>query len=100
MAGSGMDISLTLRVIAFGGTILCGLVYDDLLCSRCGSHLTTPHSRLSGLAIQDWYSVIPDLCFATFGIIFFFIFGSQRDIIELWRYWFGPCVGFVLEVKN
>jgi len=65
---SGMDVSLVIRVVAFGITILWGLV-------------------LACLAIQDWYSVIPDLCFATFGIIFFFIFASQADIINLWRHW-------------
>jgi len=63
-----MDVSLILRVIAFGGTILFGIA-------------------LAGISIKDWYSVIPDLCFATFGIIFFFIFASQRDIIKLWRCW-------------
>jgi len=63
-----MDTSLVPRVVAFGGTILWGLV-------------------LAGITIQDWYSVVPDLCFATFGIIFFFTFASQKDIIELWRRW-------------
>jgi len=68
MVGSGMDTSLILRVIAFGLTLVWGIV-------------------LSGYTIYDWYSVVPDLCFATFGLIFFFTFASQRDIIMLWRRW-------------
>lgn len=93
-----MDISLVLRVVAFGVTILWGLVYD-FLCTTCGCHLMSSHSRLACLAIQDWYSVIPDLCFATFGIIFFFIFASQGDIIDLWRHWSVSCIGFMSEVE-
>jgi hypothetical protein len=94
-----MDISLILRVVAFGGTILWGLVYD-FLCSRFGGHLISYHFRLAGIAIKDWYSVIPDLCFATFGTIFFFIFASQKDIIELWRRWSEPCIRLMFEVET
>ena len=94
---AGMDTSFILRVIAFGGTVLWGLVYD-LLCSRCGGHLISNQSRLAGLAIKDWVSVVPDLCGSTFGIIFFFIFASQKDIIELWRCWFEPCITLMFEV--
>jgi hypothetical protein len=83
-----MDVSLILRVIAFGGTILFGIAYDALW-PGCGSRLILYYSSLAGISIKDWYSVIPDLCFATFGIIFFFIFASQRDIIKLWRCWSG-----------
>jgi len=68
MAGSGMDPSLILRVIAFGVTLVWGLA-------------------LAGFTMYDWYSVVPDLCFATFGIIFCITFASQRDIIRLWRRW-------------
>ena len=48
-------------------------------------------SSLSVLSIQDWWSVIPDLCFSTFGLAIFFVFGSQKDILQLWRRWFLPC---------
>ena len=94
-----MDTSLALRVVAFGVTILWGLVYD-FLCTICGSHLIFPHSRLACLSIQDWYSAITDLCLATFGIIFFFIFASQKDIIELWRCWSEPCFTIMFEVET
>jgi len=63
-----MDTSLILRVIVFGVTLVGGLL-------------------LAVYAIYDWYSVVPDLCFAAFGIIFFIIFASQRDVIRLWRRW-------------
>ena len=86
-----MNTSLILRVIAFGVTLVWGLVYD-FLCSKCGSYLMAFRSRLSGLAIYDWYSVVPDLCFATFGIIFSIIFASQGDIIRLWRRWSAPYI--------
>jgi len=94
-----MDISLVLRVISFGITLLWGLVYD-VLCSRCGSHLISSHHRLACITIQDWSNVIPDLCFATFGILFFFTFASQKDIIELWRCWSAPCIRFMFEVET
>jgi hypothetical protein len=48
-------------------------------------------SSLSVVSIHDWWSVIPDLCFSTFGIAFFLIFGSQKGILRLWRRWFLPC---------
>jgi hypothetical protein len=48
-------------------------------------------SSLSVISIQDWWSVVPDICFSTFPLAFFFIFGSQRDILRLWRRWFLPC---------
>ena len=51
----------------------------------------TSLSRLSVVSIQDWWSVIPDLCFSTFGLAIFFVFGSQKDILRLWRRWFLPC---------
>ena len=65
-----------------------------------GRYLISSRSRLACLAIQDWYSVIPDLCFATFGIIFFFIFASQRDIIELWRFWSEPFLRVMFEAET
>jgi len=48
--------------------------------------------------MKDFYSVIPDLCMATFGIIFFFIFASQKDIIGLWRCWYEPRIRFMFKV--
>ena len=94
-----MDNSLALRVVAFGVTILWGLVYD-FLCTICGSHLISSHSRLACLSIQDWYGVMTDLCLATFGIIFFLIFASQRDIIALWRCWYESCFTIMFEVET
>jgi len=41
---TGMDTSLALRVIVYGISMFWGLVYD-LLCSRCGSHLISSHSK-------------------------------------------------------
>jgi len=94
-----MDVSLALRVIAFGATIVWGLVYD-FLCSICGSYLIPSYSRLAGLAINDWSSVVPDLCFSTFGIIFFFTFASQKDIINLWRGWSELFLKLMFEVET
>lgn len=48
-------------------------------------------SSLSAISIYDWWSVVPDLCFSTFGLGIVFVFGSQRDILRLWRRWFLPC---------
>ena len=99
MAGCGMDTSLILRVVVFGVTLVWGLGYD-FLCSNCSNQLISSRSRLSGYAIYDWSSVVPDLCFATFGIIFFIIFASQRDIIRLWRRWSAPCIRRMFEVET
>jgi len=99
MTASGTDISLVLRVIAFGVTILWGLVYD-FQCKICCSYLISSHSRLACVTIQDFYSVIADLCVATFGIIFFFIFASQKDIIGLWRCWYVPRIRFMFKVET
>ncbi len=95
---TGMDISLILRVMAFGVTILWGFVYD-CLCTICGRHLTSSHSRLVCVGIGRSTQGISDMCFSTFGIIFFFLFASQKDIIELWRCWSGPCIKFMF-VEN
>ena len=46
---------------------------------------------LSAISIYDWWSVIPDLCFSTFGLVIVFVFGSQKDVLRLWRRWFLPC---------
>ena len=51
----------------------------------------TLKSSLSALSIYDWWSVVPDLCFSTFGLVIVLVFGSQKDILRLWRRWFLPC---------
>ena len=96
---AGMDISLILRVMAFGVAILGGFVYDCLY-AICSSHLKSSHSRLVCVGMKAPYSVIPDLCFSAFGIIFFFVFASQKDIIELWRCWSGPCINSCARWKT
>lgn len=99
MVGSGMDTSLILRVIAFGLTLLWGIVYE-FPCSKCSIRLISFHSRLAGYTIYDWSSVVPDLCFATFGLIFFFTFASQRDVIRLWRRWSAPCISVMFTPET
>jgi hypothetical protein len=46
--------------------------------------------------MKGLHSVTVDLCYSTFGIIFFIIFASQKAIIKLWRSWSGPYVRFML----
>jgi len=94
MVAAGVDISLILRVMAFGVTICLGLVYD-FLCSRRRSYLISSHSRLVGLKIKGSNKGIQNLIFAPFGTIFFFIFATQKDIIELWRSWSESCIRFM-----
>src|SRR5258708_6605845 len=94
-----MDTSLILRVILFGATLVGGLLYE-FPCSKCSIHLISSRSRLAVYSIYDWYSVVPDLCFATFGIIFFIIFASQRDVLRLWRRWSVPRIRFMFEVET
>ena len=48
-------------------------------------------SSLSAISIRDWWSVVPDLCFSTFGLGIVFVFGSQKDVLRVWRRWFLPC---------
>ncbi|KIM32965.1 hypothetical protein M408DRAFT_189973 [Serendipita vermifera MAFF 305830] len=73
-AGSGMDLQLAVRVVLFGFYIFFGL-------------------GLSIISIINWTSVVPDLCFSTFSLAVFFIFGSQQDIIRVWKR--GLCCCFV-----
>src|SRR4051812_31899395 len=65
-ATSGMDVQLAIRVILFGFFIFAGLA-------------------LSIISIFNWTSVVPDLCFASFSIAVFAIFGSQQDILRVWQ---------------
>jgi hypothetical protein len=69
---SGMDVQLAIRVILFGFYIFFGLA-------------------LSIISILNWTSVVPDLCFSTFSIAVFAIFGSQQDIMRVWKRGFCCC---------
>lgn len=65
-AGSGLDFQLAVRVVLFGFYIFAGLA-------------------LSVVSIINWTSVVPDLCFSTFSLAVFAIFGSQQDIVRVWK---------------
>ncbi|KAG8869354.1 hypothetical protein FRC20_001572 [Serendipita sp. 405] len=65
-SSSRLDLQLAVRVILFGFYIFFGLA-------------------LSVLSILNWTSVVPDLCFATFSIAVFAIFGSQQDVMGVWK---------------
>ncbi|PVF96256.1 hypothetical protein CPB86DRAFT_816513 [Serendipita vermifera] len=69
---SGMDVQLAIRVILFGFYIFFGLA-------------------LSITSVLNWTSVVPDLCFSTFSIAVFAIFGSQQDIVRVWKRGFCCC---------
>ena len=74
-----MDIQLAVRVMLFGFYIFVGLA-------------------LSVISVIDWTSVVPDLCFSTFSLAVFAIFGSQRDILRVWKN--GLCCCFIRSEQD
>ena len=78
-AGAGMDLQLAVRVVLFGFYIFAGLA-------------------LSVVSIINWTSVVPDLCFSTFSLAVFAIFGSQQDILRVWKN--GLCCCFVRSEQD
>ncbi|CAG7847830.1 SubName: Full=Uncharacterized protein {ECO:0000313/EMBL:CCA77879.1} [Serendipita indica DSM 11827] len=71
-SSSKLDLQLAIRVMLFGFYIFAGLA-------------------LSIVSILNWTSVIPDLCFSTFSIAVFAIFGSQHDVVRVWKKAFCCC---------
>ncbi|KAG8836285.1 hypothetical protein FRC17_007435 [Serendipita sp. 399] len=65
-ASSRLDLQLAVRVVLFGFYIFFGLA-------------------LSIISVFNWTSVVPDLCFSTFSIAVFAIFGSQQDVMVVWK---------------
>jgi hypothetical protein len=76
---SGMDLQLAVRVMLFGFYIFAGLA-------------------LSIISVINWTSVVPDLCFSTFSLAVFAIFGSQQDILRVWKN--GLCCCFLRNEQD
>jgi len=66
--GSGLDISLVVRVVVFGGYVFIGLV-------------------LSLLSIVAPKTIVPDMWIASVGFAVVLIFGSQADVLRVLMFW-------------
>ncbi|KAH9976123.1 hypothetical protein BGW80DRAFT_1291502 [Lactifluus volemus] len=51
------------------------------------------HFRTSLWSIRDRHTFIRDIYTATFGVAYFLVFGTQKDVLRAWRIWYKNAPG-------